>query len=125
MKYTLTLLSISLAILCFTFVEKPHAGHSIKINSPLANGIYKKGDTIKIKALVTAENGIHNLALTVSPEGFPPMYTDNLHSHANSLNYEKSFVQTLKIKTKLKIKLVMKDDAGKINAVDSVIVSTN
>lgn len=125
MKTILTLLSISLFILCFTFVEKPYSGPSIKINSPLANGIYKKGDTIKINALVTADHGIHNLALTVSPDGFPPMFTDNLHSHANSLNYEKSFVQSLKIKTKLKIKLVMKDDAGNISAVDSVIVSAN
>jgi hypothetical protein len=104
--------------------KSQHNDAKIKIIAPTTNQIFKKGDTIFIKAELTSSHALHDVNSSIELEGQGVVFQDNLHTHSNNLTYEKSYVHNMKLKGNLVVKVFLKDHSGQISAVDSVVVKT-
>jgi hypothetical protein len=101
-----------------------HNDAKIKMIAPTANQIFKKGDTIFIKSELTSSHAMHDVNSSIELEGHGVIFQDNLHTHNNNVTYEKSYVYNMKLKGNLVVKVYLKDHAGQISAIDSVLVKT-
>lgn len=120
------LTTVCLIVCSFVAVNhsSQHNDAKVKLIAPTDKQTFKKGDTIFIKAELSSSHALHDVNSSIEMEGQGVIFQDNLHTHNSNMTYEKYYVNNMKLKGNLVVKVFLKDHSGQITAIDSVLVKT-